>query len=316
MNDKPSQAPLLAAFAASLGLTILAGLAFVNNAVVIFRWWAAFLSAGGDPSKIPASCPGCFPWLDWSAVDYSAVTTFIPFLGLACVTRGLLRILRGRSADPEFFPFSSFSDQFNVALGLFGTLWGIIVIGYFKMDSVSMADLMMCLHTALFSTLAAVVWVFMLDHPLIRPLMRHLLERRGLSAAGDSTLPALLADLTSAWKASGEALAAFRQELDKSGATLASFSQSCETTSRALDTRLQALEKREAAADGLLAKLADTVGSLQSAQRALTDDLAAARAENERRRAELETASRRAARAEGVLGQVRTAVGAPPEEKP
>ena len=68
-------------FAASLGLTVLAGLAFVNNVVALVRWWRAFLAAGGDTAGVPAHVPGCFTWLDWSAVDYSAVTTFIPMLG-------------------------------------------------------------------------------------------------------------------------------------------------------------------------------------------------------------------------------------------
>ena len=177
-------------FAASLGLTVLAGLAFVNNVVALVRWWTAFLAAGGDTTNVPAHIPGCFPWLDWTAVDYSAVTTFIPMLGFVCMTRAAWGIMRGRRAAAGDFPFFRGSDQLNVALGLFGTLWGIIVIGYFKLDTVTMADLMQCLHTALFSTLMAVVWVFMLDRPLIRPLFTRLLERSGLAETNDGDLAA------------------------------------------------------------------------------------------------------------------------------
>ena len=169
-----------AVFTVSLALMTVAGLAFVNNVVAMVRWWKAFLAAGGDTAGVPAHVPGCFAWLDWSAVDYSAVTTFIPMLGFFCMARAAWGILRGRRAAAGDFPFFRGSDQLNVALGLFGTLWGIIVIGYFKLDTVTMADLMQCLHTALFSTLMAVVWVFLLDRPLIRPYFVRLLKEAQL----------------------------------------------------------------------------------------------------------------------------------------
>lgn len=189
-------------------LTVLSALAFVNNLAVIVRWWMAFSKVGGDSSQMPASCPGIIPWLDWSAVDYSAVSTFIPLLGCICVMRGLVAIARGRVQSAESFPFFPSADQLNVALGLFGTLWGIIVIGYFRLDKVSMGDLMHCLHTALFSTLIAVVWVFMIDHPLIRPWMRKLLLRANLV----KTEGAPLADAIDAFVAR---LAAASEEFDR-----------------------------------------------------------------------------------------------------
>lgn len=179
-----------ALFAISLGLTVLSGLAFVNNIVALGRWWKAFRAADGDTAGVPAHAPGCFTWLDWSAVDYSAVTTFIPFLGFLCMTIAAFGMLRGRRMRAGDFPFFRGSDQMNVALGLFGTLWGIIVIGYFKLDTVTMADLMQCLHTALFSTLTAVVWVFMIDRPLVRPLFTRLLETSGLVETDDGDLAA------------------------------------------------------------------------------------------------------------------------------
>ena len=200
MSDFPAQGAkpaqpagkglVFAVFAVSLTLASLAFLAFVNNVVALVRWWRAFLAAGGDTTSVPARMPGLFPWLDWSAVDYSAVTTLIPLLGLVCLTVASARLLRGRRLRTGDFPFFRGSDQLNVAFGLFGTLWGIIVIGYFRLDTVTMADLMQCLHTALFSTLTAIVWVFMVDRPLVRPLFVRLLDRSGLAEADDGDLAA------------------------------------------------------------------------------------------------------------------------------
>ena len=170
--------------------TAFCALAFVNNVVAIWNWWSAFLAAGGDTAAFSAKAPGAIPWLDWTAVDYSAVTTFIPTLGFLCMTVSLARMARGRRFRAGDFPFFRGSDQLNVALGLFGTLWGIIVIGYFQLDTVTMADLMQCLHTALFSTLMAVVWVFLVDRPFVRPLFTRLLESSGLAETDDGDLAA------------------------------------------------------------------------------------------------------------------------------
>lgn len=183
---------LAALFAASVAAT----LAFVNNIFVIVSWWRSFIAAGGNSAAM-APHRGCMPFFDRLAVDYSAVTTFIPMLGFWCMTAGLVRIVRRRRVKVEDFPFFRGSDQLNVALGLFGTLWGIIVIGYFDLATVSMADLMQCLHTALFSTLTAVVWVFMIDRPIVRPLFARMLSRSGLAETGDDDLAAAVERLVS-----------------------------------------------------------------------------------------------------------------------
>lgn len=166
---------------AAAALAVFSGLALVNNLSAVFRWWGEFSGNGGDATLIPDKCPGIIPWLDWTAVDYSCVTTFIPFLGFFLIARGLQKALAGKYQDPESFPFFKAYDQLNISLGLIGTLWGIIIIGYFKMDTVSMGDLMMCLHTALFSTLMAVVWVFIVDHSVLRPMVLSVL--RGLQGS-------------------------------------------------------------------------------------------------------------------------------------
>ena len=225
-------------FVASLGLAVLAGRAFVNNVVALVRWWKAFLAAGGDTAGVPAHLPGCFAWLDWSAVDYSAVTTFIPFLGFLCLTVAAGRMLRGRRMRAGDFPFFRGSDQLNVALGLFGTLWGIIVIGYFKLDTVTMADLMQCLHTALFSTLMAVVWVFMIDRPLVRPLFTRLLERSGLAETDDGDLAAAVDRLVERLGAASDAFDARQKAYE------AAFEKRQREYTEFFTRRIAELEKR------------------------------------------------------------------------
>ena len=225
-------------FVASLGLAVLAGLAFVNNVVALVRWWKAFLAAGGDTAGVPAHLPGCFAWLDWSAVDYSAVTTFIPFLGFLCLTVAAGRMLRGRRMRAGDFPFFRGSAQLNVALGLFGTLWGIIVIGYFKLDTVQMADLMQCLHTALFSTLMAVVWVFMIDRPLVRPLFTRLLERSGLAETDDGDLAAAVDRLVERLGAASDAFDARQKAYE------AAFEKRQREYTEFFTRRIAELEKR------------------------------------------------------------------------
>ena len=178
---------LYALLCASLALFAFAALAFVNNLAAVVNWWRAFAAAGGNSAEM-AEVAGFIKWLNWSAVDYSAVTTFIPALGFCCTSLALMKLIAKKRVSAENFPFFKGSDQLNVALGLFGTLWGIIVIGYFDLKTVSMGDLMMCLHTALFSTLMAVVWVFMIDRPIIRPYFIKLLEECELADSSDGDL--------------------------------------------------------------------------------------------------------------------------------
>jgi len=224
-----TQAHLCRAVAAALA--ILSGLAFVNNAFVVVRWWRAFKAAGGDAAQMTDTLFGIVPWLDWTAVDYSCVTTFVPFLGFLLLSHGLGRALRGDHQDPEHFPFYKGYDQFNIALGLVGTLWGIIIIGYYQMDTVSMEDLMMCLHTALFSTLVAVVWVFVVDHSLIRPRLLRLLHGLQGSEHEDEDLVDLIDQLTSGaaglcevWDGNREKLGALNDAVALASAELRALS--------------------------------------------------------------------------------------------
>jgi hypothetical protein len=167
---------------------IAAAVFFANNVWAVVSWWSAFKVIGGDTAKMATDIGGFWKALDWSVVDYSAVTTFIPFLGFVCMTRSAWMILVRRKTGSPDFPFFHGADQLNVALGLFGTLWGIVVIGFFKLDTVTMADLMQCLHTALFSTIAAVVWVFVIDHQFVRPFFVKMLEKNGLYESVDEDI--------------------------------------------------------------------------------------------------------------------------------
>lgn len=251
--------------------------AFVNNVFAVVNWWRAFLGAGGDGSKITGKIGGVVPWLDWSVVDYSAVTTLIPAIGFICMTRALVSLLSGRISKSSDFPFFKGSDQFNIALGLFGTLWGIIVIGYYKLDTVSMADLMQCLHTALFSTLAAVVWVFLVDRPLVRPVFVKMLESAGLSMAEEGDVEAAVAGLVERIRDASEAFdkrqKAYEEALESRSARyaehfekrLACYEREFEARRKEYEDfftrRISELESRATAAEGRLAKVSAALGS-------------------------------------------------------
>ena len=255
--------------------TAFCALAFANNVVAIAQWWSAFLAAGGDSSSVAAKMPGFIPWLTWSAVDYSAVTTFIPLLGFLCMTFALGRIVAGRRIRAEDFPFFRGSDQLNVALGLFGTLWGIIVIGYFRLDTVTMADLMQCLHTALFSTLTAVVWVFLIDRPLVRPYFARLLERSGLAETDEGDLAAAVERLVERLGAASDAFDRRQAEFEaaferRQAAYEQKFEQRQAAYERDFDARqkeyveffrrrIDELERRAEGAEKKLKKVAEAV---------------------------------------------------------
>ena len=241
-------------FSMCLAATAFAAMAFVNNVVALVRWWKAFLAAGGDTTAVPAHAPGCFAWLDWSAVDYSAVTTLIPLIGFACMTAGAWKLLRGKLVKADSFPFFEGSDQLHIALGLFGTLWGIIVIGYFKLETVTMADLMQCLHTALFSTLMAVVWVFLVDRPLVRPYFRKLLATSGCAEPEDGDLSAAVERLVARLDEASEAFDRRQREYEaafekRQAAYQSDFEARQKEYNEFFARRIAELEAKAAAAD-------------------------------------------------------------------
>lgn len=309
-------------------LTVISGLAFINNVSVIIKWWNTFATTGGDAQALAEGFKGCIPWLDWTAVDYSGATTFIPFLGFLLITIGVVRIMRHKEiAAVDYFPFFKGYDQLNVAFGLIGTLWGIIIIGYYDMESVAMTDLMMCLHTALFSTLTAVIWVFVIDHPILRPLLRKLLVQEELTAAEDADLIDLLerlrggaAGLHEAWSAERDNLESFSTAVEEAKQKLvamgAAGEEACKTFENrmitavdgltkhveqvatgmeerqqrfeeAFTTRLGAVEKSHADMVVLLGDVTQLVDGVQATQQAITTELERVVADNDTLRGKL-----------------------------
>lgn len=270
------KAKLFPVLAASVALTVCSGLAFVNNVSVVAKWWGRFLASGGDASALETAITGMIPFFDWSAVDYSCVSTFIPFSGFLLCTIGLIRILREKDCSCEYFPFFRTSDQLNISFGLIGTLWGIIVIGYYNMETVRMADLMTCLHTALFSTLIAVVWVFVIDHPLIRPLLNSLALDAGLKHDEDEDIAEVLdslksgaGELRAAWAAEQSEFDAFSAKLKSAGGDIESLgafgkktaeifstdmSAALTSLTKKLDLIAEQIEKRQNAYDEAMSK--------------------------------------------------------------
>ena len=151
------------AAAAALSGTVCFGILWLNNLISARRYYALLLR-GEYTDRFP---PGFAPLLDWSTVDVSTVTTFIPFFGFVLI---LYRIFR--PAEDPGCPFFPGYDRFNLALGLLGTIWGIILVGYYPAEQITIAALMRCLHTAMFSTLVAVAWVMVLMPAAVLPLLR------------------------------------------------------------------------------------------------------------------------------------------------
>jgi gas vesicle protein len=203
----------------ALAATILTAIAFINNISIVkqFRF-----SDGPE-----ASYKGIFPQMDWSAVDYSMVSTFIPFLGMLFITVGLFRILFAKKSEEDaspHFPFYATYNSFTVALGLMGTLVGLIFIGYFPGKSLDVQKLVICLKTALFSSLVAFVWIYFVAMPAGRVMgamyrvvsgYRELDEKGGIDAA--------LQDLEKRFGGCSASVIVFIQELKEALEALKEF---------------------------------------------------------------------------------------------
>lgn len=139
---------------------LFSGLAWYNNVSVAAQW---------NPSTgYSADYHGPIPWLDWSSVDFSTVSTFIPFFGFVLITIAFVRLLVFSKPfnNSGYFPFFKSYTSVTMALGLMGTVWGLIQIGQFEPGRVQMSDLVLCLRTALYSTLIALAWVFLFALPV------------------------------------------------------------------------------------------------------------------------------------------------------
>ena len=101
-------------------------------------------------------------------MDYSTVATFVVFFWSIFIMIGFWRIYSAEKntkiRPPVHFPFFKTYNPFNVILGLIGTVWGLIMIGYYQKPGVE--DLVKCLNTALYSTLIALIWVYFVSKPI------------------------------------------------------------------------------------------------------------------------------------------------------
>jgi len=128
--------------------------AWINNIWISLQWH--------QNASASYNFKGFIGIFDKLSVDMSTISIFIPMLGMWLVARGWRKIADNeRSSLNDFSPFYYGYGSKTVALGLISTVWGLIMIGFYKdTASLKINDLFACLHTALFSTLMALIWVY------------------------------------------------------------------------------------------------------------------------------------------------------------
>ena len=275
MNSSRIKASILLVIFAAL--TVFAGLAFIDNIDVIVKYWRDFNAVGGDSTKMAKEYAGIIPALDWTTVDYSAVTTFIPFFGFLFATIGCMRILfKKKIHRSDSFPFFPYTDLLNISLGLIGTLWGIIVIGYYDMSTIEIDILIECLHTALFSTLMAVVWVYLIDHPVIRPLMRSCINVQQIETDEDEKdvieiiddLRRRAAGIRSAWEDERINLESLVGQMKSARDAMSEFDRATKQAGVAIDKTLAS------AVQALTTRLSDMAEQIEANRRASEEQAA------------------------------------------
>lgn len=142
----------------SFVLAFITGVAWLNNVYLLLQW------NPNDGKGVTYF--GFIKCLDWSAVDFSTVATFVPFMGFLLIGIGFIRLSREKGNISEYFPFFKIYNDFTGTLGLIGTVWGLVMIGFYKPETITMADLITCLQTALWSTLIALLWVYFVANPV------------------------------------------------------------------------------------------------------------------------------------------------------
>ncbi len=244
------------ALAVAAILTAVCGILWFNNLVAAFRLHNALLS-GVVPTD---GGRGFWSALQWSVVDASTVTTFIFFFGFAVTTCAIGR--NHRDAVTRY-------DRFHIALGLIGTLWGIILIGYYPIANVTIPSLMNCLHTAMFSTLAAIIWVMVLE-PLILVRLVDFALKENQEQEQDADPALLLREVTTALQTFSEQLQLGSEAAGKFQAQLAAWDDARqkerEENAKVRAEMLRALEL-----------LTEITASLETRQRALADENASLR---------------------------------------
>lgn len=289
----------LSAIIAAAG-SALFGILWLNNLVSALRYHQLLLS-GADNLAVSSLAPGLWPALDWSAVDVSTITTFIPFFGFVLILHGLFRIRHN-----EEWPFFYGYDRLNIALGLIGTIWGIILVGYYPPDQISIASLMRCLHTAMFSTLAAVLWVMVLIPAIARPWLDAVRRAECGRITEADSFTEVAAEFVSGINAAGESLkngalemTAFHQGLTETNREFAKLLETANAGRAAEEAWRRSAAEGIAAFSAAAAELAARQETLAAENRKLAErghsletELAAAEAQVAELKRQLETIRR------------------------
>lgn len=181
-------------------LSVITGIFWINNTVSAVRYHYILFTGRESGDFDNPDIQGLWSFLDWTTVDVSTVTTLIPFLGFLLIWYGLLHIRTG-----DEWPFFPGYDRLNVALGLLGTVWGIILIGYYPSEKISIQALMHCLHTAMFSTFAAVGWVMVIVPSLVHPWL-HAIRKKLNMQTDDTELGAMVESFIGNVRTAGNAM--------------------------------------------------------------------------------------------------------------
>jgi len=231
-------------------LAVYAGLAWINNVCIVTQW---------DPQSPNKVYHGPMRYFDVYAVDFSTATTFIPFFGFGLIAAGLIRILMNASSrNPtptasKYFPFFLWYNPIMINLGLIGTVWGLIMIGFYP-DNIGMKDLIHCLNTALYSTLVALVWVYTLVIPL-RRVMQWLYK--GDAAIADPQA----SDLESGFRKLGNATA-------QAGGNIGEMAKSASSANAEINNMTTAMKGAEGRMSGMFAKQNEVLDRLSAAAQA------------------------------------------------
>lgn len=269
------------AFIVTAVLTVFCGILWFNN-LESARKSYNILFSNGTEGVLDTKISGFLPAFDWATLDLSTISTFIPFFGLLCILFGLVQINRkGKAALTDDFPFFHSYDRINIALGLIGTIWGIIIIGFYRPEDITVANLMMCLHTALFSTLVAVVWVSILMPLFVTPFMRRLAgEKKNSEAVEDANLFELVDRLSVSAAAVSKEFAASNEQLHTFNGRLRNAAEEINECSHNLSTMLhrltntgEAWQKEQARQMEILSQTAKMVESISTVQSQLTQQL-------------------------------------------
>lgn len=235
-------------------LLVLTLMAWVNNIVDALQW------RPNQPMEF--QYVGWFKWLDWTAVDVSTATTFIPFYTLCFLEVGLWRVVRRHKGQAKiYFPFHQRFIQFVILLGLIGTVLGFIMYGYYTQRGRSLdqrfSDLMICMRTALFSTqMAFVALAFLIWET--NCIWRWAYNRTSEDAGSRKT-------------GLGETLAALKGSAQELDGALASAASKATALDQSIQSATTAVSGLTAMLKGLTVELPKQVsGAIQTVQTAFT----------------------------------------------